>query len=383
MKYRLITVGVTVTLMSSMYNPLSQEKGGFIIRGTIQGLPNGTQLYLIQYSTKDTIATTVSRNERFQLTGKVPNGTEYYYIRLDTSVKKNRSSELLLENNDIELNAKLAEWPVVKISGSKSHDEYQEFAAIWDKYKKQINQAKTRLVQKSSKNDSLKESIKQMERNLLAVTKEFINTHRDSYFAPEVITRLQGNFSNEDRNAMYTHLSPDAKRSHFGIALKANLEISAIKEKINPGSIIPNFLVKPQGQQPITILKLASQNKFLLIDFWASWCAPCRKQMPTLKQAYEAFKKDGFNVIGIALNDRDADWQKAVKKDRLPWLNARDEGNKLYELFDVAQIPAYILIDSKGQLISFLCTGSDVPTFGPNLEGEMLYKTVDSLLKKG
>lgn len=383
MKRYTIAIILAFTMMSFIeISPSMAKKDRFVIKGNIKGLRDGTWLFLIQHSTKDTIARTKAQHEQFVLQGRVSKGTEYFYIRLDTAVSKQRSQEMLLVNNDLTLNGNIADWPKIQLIGSTPHNEYLDFVALWDNFKKPIIEAKKHFSKSPDKRDSLLKEIKLHEQRLLANTKAFINAHANSYYVADIVARMEGDFSYEEMEKMYNNLTPEAKTSYFGSVLKVNLDIASTREKVKPGSIIPDFNINAISQPPTTMHQLASQNKLTLIDFWASWCGACRKQFPAIKKVYEEFNSRGFSVIGIALNDKDEDWKKALMKDNTPWLNMRDSNNKLYNLFSVSQIPAYILVDQKGKLISFYCTGSSIANFGPSIKDGQLYTTVDSLLRK-
>ena len=111
-----------------------------------------------------------------------------------------------------------------------------------------------------------------------------------------------------------------------------------------------------------------------------SWCGPCRQQVPNLKKAYAKYQEKGFAIVAIALNDTEKECMKAIEKDGIPWHNVRDVDNHLYNLFDVAQIPAYILINNEGKLLAFACTGSSIPSFGASLKGEELHRSIEYYL---
>lgn len=102
----------------------------------------------------------------------------------------------------------------------------------------------------------------------------------------------------------------------------------------------------------------------MLVDFWASWCVPCRKGNPHLKELYSQYKAKGFEVIGISDDDRDHDaWKKAVAKDGLPWqhvlrglkydaVKGFDKTNDISELFGIHSLPTQVLIDPSGKIIA-------------------------------
>ncbi len=355
---------------------------GFTIEGRIDGLKTGNQIYLIRHSSKDTVDIGRITEGKFVLHGKVDKGTEYYYLRLDTGVSMQRSKELLLVNEKLTLEGSMSKWPAVELKGSRPHNDYLAFVQLWGKYNQPIAALRAEMASKPQNRDSLERAIFSIQRNRVEETKAFVYRNNSSYYIPDIIARMEGDFSYDDMTCMYAALTVNARESYFGDLLKKNLDIAAVRERVKPGNVIPNFRLHTGSTENISILELAAQNKITLIDFWASWCGPCRQQVPNLKKVYEAFYNKGFNIVAIALNDEYADWRKALTKEKTAWLNVRDLNNELYKLFSVEQIPAYILIDNKGRLISYYCTGSAIANFGPAIKGEPLYNTIDSLLRK-
>ncbi|MNE72404.1 Thiol-disulfide oxidoreductase ResA [compost metagenome] len=119
------------------------------------------------------------------------------------------------------------------------------------------------------------------------------------------------------------------------------------------------------------LVKLSSfKGNYLLLDFWASWCGPCRKENPTVVKAYDNYKAKGFTVLGVSLDAKEADWRKAVKEDGMPWvqlLNDKEAGvNRLYE---IKAIPANFLLDPLGKIIA------------TNLRGPALEQALQKFIK--
>ena len=97
-------------------------------------------------------------------------------------------------------------------------------------------------------------------------------------------------------------------------------------------------------------MKLADGKKYVLLDFWASWCGPCRKEIPNVKKAYEQFKDKGFEVVSISIDKKEDEWRKAVKEENLVWPNFRSE--EVANLFKVKAVPTVYLLDSEGKIVA-------------------------------
>ena len=115
--------------------------------------------------------------------------------------------------------------------------------------------------------------------------------------------------------------------------------------------------------------ELCKDKKYILIDFWASWCNPCRKEIPNLKKLYAEYADKGFQIISISIDKKKADWEKALKEEQLPWPNYLDNGD-IAATYKVKMIPTMYLIDTNGIMV------------GENLRGEALSEKLSQLMGK-
>jgi thiol-disulfide isomerase/thioredoxin len=115
------------------------------------------------------------------------------------------------------------------------------------------------------------------------------------------------------------------------------------------------------------------KGKYFLLDFWASWCGPCRRENPNVVKAYRQYHNKGFDILGVSLDDSKDDWLKAIKKDGLSWTQVSDlKGwkNEAATLYGIQGIPMNFLIDKEGKIIA------------KNLRGQDLEKRLAEVLNK-
>ena len=153
------------------------------------------------------------------------------------------------------------------------------------------------------------------------------------------------------------------------VALKEHI---ATLEKTEVGQKFIDFTMNtPEGKE-VKLSDFIAQNKLTLIDFWASWCGPCRAEMPNVVAAYSQFKAKGFGIVGVSLDNNAEAWKKAIKDLNITWAQMSDlkgwdcEGAKLY---GVRAIPATVLVDQQGTIVA------------RNLRGEELGAKLGELLK--
>jgi peroxiredoxin len=142
------------------------------------------------------------------------------------------------------------------------------------------------------------------------------------------------------------------------------------KEKWGVGTTLPDFKAKnPEGKE----ISLSDfKGKYVLLDFWASWCIPCRKEFPHLKKAYAKFKAKNFEIVGYSIDDEESLWVSAIENDDVPWTQVSHlQGYKdpVAVTYQINAVPTNWLIDPDGKVIAM------------NLRGEELTKKLEELLK--
>ena len=128
----------------------------------------------------------------------------------------------------------------------------------------------------------------------------------------------------------------------------------------------PEFEEKTAEQIAI---KLSSfKGQYVLVDFWASWCGPCRQENPNVVEAYEAFKDKNFTVLGVSIDDREDLWTKAVNADGLVWTQLLDRTKSIAQLYGINAIPKNFLVNPEGKIVA------------KNLRGSALMKTLNEII---
>jgi len=136
------------------------------------------------------------------------------------------------------------------------------------------------------------------------------------------------------------------------------------------GTLSPEITLKDLNGKDLSLSSL--KGKVVLIDFWASWCGPCRKSMKHLSAIYPALKTKGFEIYGISIDENKDDWKKAVAADRISWLQVNEDGGwnaPVANLWKIDQIPTSYLLDKQGKIVA------------RDLEGRQLEAKINQLLK--
>ena len=147
-----------------------------------------------------------------------------------------------------------------------------------------------------------------------------------------------------------------------------NFENKLIKIKsISIGSVAPDIILNDTSGVPISLASL--RGKYVLLDFWAAWCRPCREENPNIVENYNNYKSYGFDVYQVSLDRTKEDWVRGIKQDKLPWINVSDlkyYQSEAAELYNVDRIPSAFLLDPQGKIIA-----KHTDLRGPNLSRKL------------
>jgi peroxiredoxin len=164
---------------------------------------------------------------------------------------------------------------------------------------------------------------------------------------------------------LFELLSPEVKALSYAKAYKEKIELKNITQI---GKTAPVFTLPDTLGQSISLSSLRGQ--YVLVDFWADWCVPCRDEFPYLRKAYSKYKSKGFTILGVSIsaNTNKARWKEAIVKDEIHWLHMFDEKGEVAKKYSITAIPRNFLLDPKGTIIAV------------NLRGDAVEKKLKELL---
>ncbi len=263
----------------------------------------------------------------------------------------------------------------VKITGSNAYRDMEEFKsrqAVFKAAMEQINQQAKAEYQKGISSDSLNRRFagpyQQLMQDLIHFDKSYIQENPSSFAAllaiPELVN-LNKDFVLAD--SLFDQLATTVKETPTGKSIKTYI---SSQTKTSIGAIALDFTQNTPEGKPLSLSSL--RGKYVLLDFWASWCGPCRQENPNIVAAYRQFKDKGFTVLGVSLDRNKENWLKAIENDQLTWSHVSDLkywSNEVAQQYGINSIPASFLLDPNGKIIA------------RDLRGEELVEKLKELLR--
>ena len=262
---------------------------------------------------------------------------------------------IYLENGIIELNTPDS-LIRAKISGTPLNQDQQELISSLMSIKHteaQMNADYKKLADNSKEKAKLQELLERLADSRMQVQESYIRKHPNSLVSLNLLrSTIDPNQYPEKATVLFNSLNADLKASVAGQSFLSKIGKA---KALTVGNMAPDFILKNTKDQDVSLSSF--KGKYVLVDFWASWCGPCRKENPNLVKAYEKYNSKNFTVLGVSLDGGEnakAKWMDAIVKDGLNWTQVSDlKGWASYaaQLYHINAVPANFLLDPTGKII--------------------------------
>ncbi|ASU32100.1 hypothetical protein MuYL_0197 [Mucilaginibacter xinganensis] len=353
---------------------MAQTQETFLLRSKIGNLNAPARAYLIyKLGANQVIDSAIIADGKFDFSGQLLNPSAAVLVVDHKGVgfeKLDSTADILnlyLDKGEFALSS-ADSVSKAQITGSKINEDDKRLKALLDpiKVKAQKLAAEKKTVAAPQQNSpefrsALQAKYKALQAEQKVVIKKFIQGNPDSYLSLLALYSVDGPSPDPfELDTLFNSLADNIKNTEAAKIFKTSLE--TLKHTA-PGTMAPDFTQNDVNGVPV---KLSSfRGKYVLIDFWASWCGPCREENPNVVRVYNKYKEKNFTIIGVSLDKQSgrADWLSAIKSDGLNWTQVSDLkfwNNQAAALYYVSSIPANFLIDPNGKIIAKDLRGDDL-----------------------
>ena len=334
-----------------------KEHTGYVIRGELADA-DGMKIALKKVSVDSDEAVTIDscfvKKGKFEMKGIVE-FPEYYLLYAGD----NGPVRLFVENSIIDVAFHLNKIQDSEVTGSKETDllvkYYVQLSAFGDSASK-VNSDYMALKHSEGTNVAKeKEYLARMDTirlQRIGYTKRFVEEHPNNIITALIVNETLPEFLPEELEQYANGFDDANSQSPWVQSIKG--KVASAKRLVIGQPFVDFTMTTPEGNE-IALSDYAGKDKFVLIDFWASWCRTCRVNNPQIVKTYRKFKDKGFEIVGVSLDNDKAEWMKAIKADELEWVHVSDlmfwqsQGVKLYM---VNNIPYSVLLNKDGTILA-------------------------------
>lgn len=339
------------------------------INGTIAG-EKAENIYLLKYQgrTADTLAKAQIVDGKFKLTGSINELTPAYIV----VEGQRRGTPIFVENADFTVTLNTENPAENKVEGTPNQAIANQYTAIGAESGKAMQELQN--AYRTAYQEKDEEKLSQLEEQYNNLMKEneakeeaVTKANADSYIAAYMLLNKAGRLEYETLVEKFNMLGANAKATEPGKKIADRIEKLS---KVAVGQVAPDFTLNTPEGNPLSMHSI--KGKVKVIDFWASWCGPCRGENPNVVKMYEKFHPKGLEILSVSLDENKEAWLKAIEDDKLNWNHVSDlKGwqNEAAQLYCVNGIPHLIVLDENNVIVA------------KDLRGEELQNKVAEMLK--
>jgi peroxiredoxin len=339
----------------------SCQKDQYVLHGTIKGIADGKKVTLEKQQESIGIIMPIDsakvENGKFTFEGKASEPSIYLIAVEGVQAK----SFVILENGEINIEINKDSVFENKLSGTYNNDQLMEFNKAGSNIQKKIqkfkaaNQMKMQEAMKTKDTatiGALRTQFKALSEEMVANTIKYIEGHPKAFISALLIDNMFGapNADTKKLETYYQNLDPELKKTKVGKSIEKKL--TELKS-VSVGRKAPNFSAPDVNGKTIGLNE--SIGRVTIIDFWASWCGPCRAESPNMVALYNEFHAKGLNIIGVSLDKTADDWKAAIAKDKLGWTqisNLKYWDDPIAAQYGVKAIPATFILNQYGVVVA-------------------------------
>ena len=343
---------------------------GYVVTGTVEGGADGDTVFLQKVDGRNLVKvdSAVITKGTFTFKG-VQDTAVNRYVTYKPAGKEGILMDFFLENGNIKINLTRDN---DSATGTPSNDAYQEIRAQLNDLNKQMMTIYESMSDTTLTDEQREAKMKEMndlQEKSMEITKAGIAKNITNLVGVHLLKNNYYYLEVDELDPLMPQIPAEFANDEVIIKIKGNVEkmkATAVGQKFT------DFEMATPDGKPVKLSDYVGKGKVVLIDFWASWCGPCRREMPNLVEAYAQYKNKGFEIVGISLDSKADAWAKGVKDLNITWTQLSDlQGwkNSGAQLYGVNSIPHTVLVDKDGTIIA------------KNLHGEEIDAKLQEILK--
>ena len=337
------------------------QSNGYKVEGTAEGMEDGDTI-LIFKNAPAPVDTLIVKNGAFEWSGQADSVVCYFL----TAPKTGTSTLFFAECGTIHIS--LPAKGVATVSGTTANDALQEMNVKQAEFRGKLDALLSKLNNKDTNEEQQKVIYEQYNKLLDEMNKYVVSIaikNLDNELGYMLITGMAyGDVFKKDE--LKEHISQMPSEFQQRQAIKDILKMIESTFTTEEGDVIPDFSMKNPEGTDISIMSEVKKNKITIIDFWASWCAPCREEMPAMKKMLEANAAKGLGIVGISIDDNQEDWTASIQEMQLSWPQMSDlkgGGSTIARSFGVRAIPFTVVLNQEGKILKKGLRGEELATF--------------------
>lgn len=363
-------ISITALLLCSVASPSLAQQGAaaqapaksqtqYVIEGSCPFLSNGDTLLLASVIDGNALQprdTAYVSSGRFTFRGE-QEGAELVFLVNLRNKQLAGGGPFILESGRLSVTLPEAPNPPF-VTGNASNDKWVAFNRVEEQYVSQMRPLATAFKNADTPEDErlrVRGQLDTLATQRMGAVVDFITDEATTKIGDMVFEMYFPMLNDHDRAALLKLLSVNNPQLPGCRRILQQLDQEARKVRSQPGAHFVDFEMADLKGKRVSLSSVVSANKYTLLDFWASWCGPCRMEMPTVKQAYGLFHKKGLEVVGVSLDSNLAAWQRAVLQLDLPWIHLSDLRGWACEagqMYGVHSIPSCLLINQEGVIVA-------------------------------
>ncbi len=345
-------------------NGKGKSDSKFTLNMTVKDGMDGTLISLKDRKAAQwvTVDSAFLKDGKVTLSGNV-DSPRIFYIFIDNI---RGALPVFVEKGNIKVDADVNNLRNATVEGSKANDEFEKFMKeTMGSFDKKIQELGSKYGAAQRDKDTatmhrLEDEYQGIENDRKQAMLDYEKDNNTSVVATYIIFSNSYMFKLNELEQAANEIDKSIENTKYAKLLKERV---ATLKRVQVGQPYVDFTQKDPTGKPISLKSVVDKNKYVLVDFWASWCQPCRGENPNVVKAFQKYHDKGFTVFGVSFDDNKDKWVKAIKDDNLTWLHVSDLkgwGNAAGKLYGVQSIPQNVLIGPEGTIIAKNVRGQEL-----------------------